>query len=207
MAVEAKRGCGYRKIGGIYLVGGGLAAPCDRLPLPIIPCPTCGAEPRFSRNIAKIDPYNLWGNHSPCAEGVSCFVCWPIQSISGIASLAGCWLMWVGSEYSPESFVAEARELGVSKRIPQIPKGLKVGEDWVYLAYLHLIPPNGQARIPMEGDSRRGWGPGVFYAFRPQRIEKIVTVSMAKDEEAMGKLEEQGVTPVVVPDDDPDHKR
>ena len=31
MASEPKRGCGYRKIGGTYLVGGGIGIPCDRL--------------------------------------------------------------------------------------------------------------------------------------------------------------------------------
>lgn len=30
MACEPKRGCGYRKVGGIYLVGGGIGVPCDR---------------------------------------------------------------------------------------------------------------------------------------------------------------------------------
>ena len=33
MAVEAKRGCGFRKVGGLYLVGGGFGIPCDRLPI------------------------------------------------------------------------------------------------------------------------------------------------------------------------------
>src|SRR5260370_22228167 len=41
MAVEAKRGCGYRKAGGLYLVGGGIGLPCDRLPYEIHECPCC----------------------------------------------------------------------------------------------------------------------------------------------------------------------
>lgn len=41
MAIEARRGCGYRKVGGIYLVGGGIGVPCDRLPYPLTVCPCC----------------------------------------------------------------------------------------------------------------------------------------------------------------------
>lgn len=40
MAVETKRGCGYRKIGGLYLVAGNLSEPCDRLPWPLHVYPT-----------------------------------------------------------------------------------------------------------------------------------------------------------------------
>ena len=32
MAVEKKRGCGYRKIGGMYLCGMGLSVGSDRIP-------------------------------------------------------------------------------------------------------------------------------------------------------------------------------
>jgi len=63
MAVEAKRKCGCRVIGGLYLVGEGLGKACDRLPLPIIPCPTCGEELRFNRSIGRINPLRLWGLH------------------------------------------------------------------------------------------------------------------------------------------------
>lgn len=34
MASETKRGCGYRKVGGMYLVGDYIRVPCDRLPFP-----------------------------------------------------------------------------------------------------------------------------------------------------------------------------
>jgi len=41
MAVEPKRGCGYRKIGGLCLVSGGGGMPCDRLPMVLDVCPAC----------------------------------------------------------------------------------------------------------------------------------------------------------------------
>jgi hypothetical protein len=43
MAVEPKRGCGYRKVGGIYLVSGGEGRPCGCLQIPLHTCPSCRA--------------------------------------------------------------------------------------------------------------------------------------------------------------------
>lgn len=204
MAVEAQRACGYRRVGGLYLVGGGLGIPCDRLPLPIVPCETCGEEPRFHRGISRINPMRLWDTHF--VESIPTAVACPdtARRIDPICDPPlAAYLMWVGSEYTPASFVAEARQLGVSKRIPSIPDGFTPGK-WVFLAYLHLIPPpNAQLPLPPDSDYR-GYKPGVFYAFQPQRVEKIITQSQA-DSGGAQKLKEQGIMPVVVPDDDPDH--
>ena len=41
MAVEARRGCGYRKVGGLYLMGGTGGMPCCKMPIPLHVCPTC----------------------------------------------------------------------------------------------------------------------------------------------------------------------
>jgi hypothetical protein len=41
--VEAKRGCGYRKPGGTYLVSDSLGRECGKLPIPLDVCPTCHA--------------------------------------------------------------------------------------------------------------------------------------------------------------------
>jgi hypothetical protein len=51
MAVEPKRGFGYRKVGGIYLVSGGKGRPCGCLPIPLHTCPSCRADivgPKFN---------------------------------------------------------------------------------------------------------------------------------------------------------------
>lgn len=199
MAVEAKRGCGYRKVGGLYLCGTGLAVPCDRLPLPIEPCPVCGSEPRFTRSISRIDPLRLWGNHDPCVD-TNCPVCQPPPK---------GFLVWVGKEYTPKSFVQEALTLGISKRIHAIPTDLQLGEDWVFCAYLKLIPKNNHTFTLPFGDDherRHAFTPGIFYAFRPQRLELVVTETQAKDEQRMAELREKGITPIAVPDDDPDHR-
>ena len=36
MAIEAPRGCGYRKVGGLYMCGGGIPIHCDRLPYELV---------------------------------------------------------------------------------------------------------------------------------------------------------------------------
>ena len=36
---EAKGGCGFRRIGGLYLCGEHISAPCDRMPFPITTFP------------------------------------------------------------------------------------------------------------------------------------------------------------------------
>jgi len=113
--------------------------------------------------------------------------------------------MWVGAEYTPDSFTEEARRMGVSKRIPFIPKEFHTG-NWVFLAYKHVIANSRKQDIP--GDSKkRAFAPGVFYAFRSTRVEKIVTQTQFDDLDAMDKMIQVGITPVPVPDDDKDHRR
>ena len=46
--------------------------------------------------------------------------------------------------------------------------------------------------------------PGVFYAFRPQRIEKLIWQKDAS-EGNLEELERRGITPVIIPDGDLDH--
>ncbi len=201
MAVEAKRGCGWRTVGGIYLVGGGQGAPCDRLPLPIEPCPVCGEEVRFTRGIQRIDPLKLWGDHADCKDDPTCPICQP----SARAGIAPTYLMWVGSDYTVPSFLFEAARMGVSKRIPAIPIDFVVGESWVLLAKDRLLKGAGRDWVPGVREPRPGGIPGVFHAFRPERIEKIITDRDAQSGFIVDGLVKQGITPVVVPASDPDH--
>ena len=55
MAIEQKRGCGYRKVGGLYMVGGGIGVPCDRLPYELTVCPCCSQGVKQSRGWTWID--------------------------------------------------------------------------------------------------------------------------------------------------------
>ena len=178
MAIESKRGCGFRKVGGLYLMGDKGGRPCGRMPLPLEVCPACGEGIKQSRGWTWIDPSKLFKG-TECARPLhlafvdlvlpgrpeSCASC-PLHNL-GEWERAG--LLWIGSGFypTPQHFMEEAKELGISKRISGVPR---------------------------------------FRVFKPTRIEKVVTQSQAQDEEEMAKLHKQGITPFVVPDDDPDHQ-
>ena len=53
---EGKRGCGYRKPGGFYLVCDAPGQPCGRLPIPLTSCPCCGTGIKYARGVTWIDP-------------------------------------------------------------------------------------------------------------------------------------------------------
>jgi hypothetical protein len=95
-------------------------------------------------------------------------------------------------------FAAEATKLGISRRIRVIPRGFKLGETFVFLAHpriKEIVDENGVIK----------WIGGVFWIFRPTRIEKIIGASESRDEAEMEKLADAGITPIIVPDDDLDH--
>ena len=225
MAVEQVRGCGFRKVGGLYIVGDGLGRPCDRMPIPLTVCPCCGAGIKQARGWTWInEPEKFLGGDHMIPDGkrgeFGCYVpgqdsvvrrvdgpavlCpedWcPVCRPSKLGDRVG--LLWVGAaHYTPTEFMHEAASLGVSKRISKIPRGFKIG-TWVLLAHPHAIPFAG---VPAFGSDARA-EPGIFYAFRPRAIEKIVTDSESKDLAEMDKLKSAGIVPVIVPDDDPDHR-
>jgi len=109
--------------------------------------------------------------------------------------------MWVGENFykTPESFVLEARKMGICKAIPTIPSRLKLGKSWIVLAHRKVVFP-----IHKEGRVESQKLPGIFYAFRPTRIEMLIWKSQAT-KEYLEKLRKQGITPVVVPDEDKVH--
>ncbi len=209
MAVEAKRACGYRKVGGIYLVSQGFGVQCDRLPLLLETCPCCGAGIKQARGWTWVDVASLVGGmHPDCQDGFPCPFC------MSPSKMGRAGLLWIGAQFYPTvaSFVREAEELGISKRIAAVPQGFVLNETWVLLAHPRAVPcdtcqgtgdVNGEfcSRCRAEGDL-----PGVFWVFRPTAIEKIVTETESLDEEEMRKLRDRGLTPVVVPDNDPDHR-
>jgi membrane-associated protease RseP (regulator of RpoE activity) len=212
MAVEAMRGCGYRKVGGIYLCGYGMSIGCDRLPFNLECCPTCGHGLKFSLGWKKVDYKAYASKHEPCHCHDFCPVCFPNDEFKyGI--------MWVGAKfYSPATFVEEAQNLGVSKRIGAIPRDFEIGKTWILLAHIDA----GEKRVEMdekeikklediagrllvaEEKTKPIKFPAIFYAFKPDRIEKLIKQSDATPEE-LEKLKERGITPVVVPDNDKDH--
>jgi len=165
MAVEAVRGCGYRKVGGLYLCGEGLSMVCDRLPYELKVCPVCGSGVKFSRGFAWLNWLKYAGGHEePCHDvGNKCPVCHPLTVDQPYG------LLWVGeSFYTPESFIQEVLQMGVSRRIAAIPKNLKLGETWILFAHIRACGEKRDEAGKVEGI------PGVFYAFRPQRLELLI---------------------------------
>jgi hypothetical protein len=230
MAVEAKRGCGYRKVGGLYLVGGGIGVPCDRLPIPLTVCPCCGQGIKQSRGWTWVDVNKLVeGPHQinksdfqliggsevrgcwsePCLEMEKCILCGHPETLGK----AG--LLWIGAQFykTPEEFIVEGRALGFSRRIRTVPRGFKSGETWVLLAHPNAIETwetdtdaDVEQNFPLTGaPQKQVFKPGIFYLWRPERLEKIVSESERGSEEIQD-LEKRGITPVFVPDDDADHQ-
>lgn len=249
MAVEEKRGCGYRKVGGTYLVCEGTGFSCGRIPAPIVPCPLCDHRPAFTRGLQKITPRNFLHAAPACRKARDpeepygrCAGC-PFERALD-AEEAG--LMWVGAaHYTPDEFRAEAARLGVSKRVHHVPAWFKPGM-WVYLAHEQtftdecpackghktMVVAAGSTDLFEDCHECQGEGtihrPGVFFAFQPSRVERIVTDyqparEIPQDEiagpeggtipnpahlawaEERAWLEYNGFTLVEVPAADPDH--
>jgi hypothetical protein len=220
MAVEQKRGCGYRKVGGLYLVSGGAGVPCDRLPIELSVCPCCHGGIKQSRGWTWIDVAMLvGGDHGvPCLDLGFCPLCHDVKQLGK----AG--LLWIGEKFypTPADFDREGVAMGISRRISAIPRNFKVGETWILLAHPKVVPGTivDQENLAGFGDqvaagtmteaqaisyaTKNVFKPGIFKVWRPSRIEKICKES-ERGTEAIAELEKKGITPVFVPDDDKDH--
>lgn len=223
MAVEQKRGCGYRKVGGLYLVGGGIGVPCDRLPLALDICPCCGGGIKQTRSWTWVNvgmlvqgPHmkKVHGPHGgdtigiPCKEArdQSCTFC-AAPELMGRAGL-----LWIGEQFysTPFDFVAEGAAQGFSRRIGTMPRNFEPGKTWVLLAHPKAVP----TEVPVDTQELLPGAvpttevvmkPGVFYVWRPEHLEKICKESTRGTVE-IAALEKRGIVPVFVPDDDPDHQ-
>ena len=234
LSVEARRGCGYRKIGGLYLVSGGRGVVCDRLPIPLEVCPTCSHGIKQTRGWTWVDTAALVGGvHPQCEDTFACPLCMAPQDLGRSG------LLWIGEKFykSPQDFDREAAALGVSRRIHAIPRGFKVGDTWILFAHPKAIETFVDADVDQGNvgefpvtaiEERRVWKPGIFKVWLAQRIEKILPESLRGRADRAGHcdrcmieasghewacfedcphvLAEKGITPVYVPDDDPDHR-
>lgn len=216
MSVEARRGCGYRKVGGLYLVSGGAGTPCDRLPIHLDVCPCCHAGFKQSRGWTWIDVALLVGGvHQNCADQTPCPLC------MATSDMGKAGLLWIGEKFykTPADFASEGHALGISRRIHAIPRGFKVGETWVLLAHPKTVTCSechGAGAVSAD-NTVSGWEdgkcpkckgegklPGIFCVWRPSRIEKLFKES-ERESDAVKDAIEKGITPVFVPDDDKDH--
>ena len=207
MAVEAKRGCGYRKVGGLYMVGEAGGIPCDRLPIPLEICSCCGQGIKQGRGWQWVDIAGLVGGNHVLAvkarqeDGVvmqcNCFATCPL--CHNVKELGKGGLLWIGQQFYPtiEDFEAEARQLGISRRISTVPRGFEVGKHYVLFAH-----PRGVLKT--TGDLQAAYVPAIFRVWKPKRIERIYNESQRTSDEVAADIK-RGITPVFVPDDDKEH--
>jgi len=229
MSCEPKRGCGYRKIGGTYLVSGPEGFSCDRLPFKLCICPVCGQGVKFSRGWTWVDIGKLVGGPHLLKDGVSAFhllkdgisafpdgiICkCPLCPLCVAPQTMGRGgLLWVGARFypKPEHFMAEGLSLGFSRRIASIPRGFKLGSTWVLMAhkkgFLEMVKepinPEQPELVPIE---KVKYSPGVFTVWRPTKIERILPDTEQGNEELLEKLAKKNITPVFVDANDPDHQ-
>ena len=201
ISTEVARGCGYRKPSkggvGIYLMGPALSAPCGRLPLALTVCPCCSAgikptrgwtwiEPDLLFPTEKIDGGTSYGanyvnapKRDHCHAGLDvCQTC-PIGPRPWLIGKHG--LLWTGEKFyrSPHTFMAEARQLGISRKIAALPHGFRLGSTWVFLAHRLTIP-----------DGQGGFGAGIFTMFKPRGVDLVIENAHDVPERAV-KLAEQ----------------
>ncbi|MBA7557437.1 hypothetical protein ES705_50193 [subsurface metagenome] len=213
--IEARRLCGWRRVGGMYLCGEYISSPCDRMPFPLTVCPVCGQGIKVSRGFTEVNPYRLWGIHQDCKDKFRpCFLCDPQDQPAYIM------LVGAGSYKTPFDFLDEAKSMGISKRIPFIPKGLEVGKTVIYLAHpkacevreavalqqAMAIVEQSETKQPRLLETERvEKALGIFCAFIPQKADELVWESELTDEKRE-QLEKRGITAIPIPDGDSGHQ-
>lgn len=189
---ETERGCGYRKPGGLYIVSGGEAVTVDCLPIPLHVCPTCNQGVKPTRSFQWIEPKVLLSETLKC-DRCHMYRCPIKEALQGTQGL-----MWIGSKfYTPQSFMQEAKQVGISKRIPAVPKDFKLGKHWIYLGHREAIT-TGKAAATFDLNANT---PGIFTIFKPTAIEYVVRPDDQQlRPEALGAKAKRGITLVdVVP--------
>lgn len=186
---EKKRGCGYRKKGGKYLVSSSIAAlPCGLLPIELSVCPCCGEGIKQSRGWTWVDIAKLISKADHVCESYSkCKAC-PLAD----SKIQRAGLIWIGEQFYPttKSWISEMQEMGISRRISAVPKEFKVGVTWIALAH-----PRAIFKVNEQ------WVKGIFYLWKPEKMEYVIGGTESENE--LLQLKEQGFDLVqVVPVDD-----
>jgi hypothetical protein len=230
-SIEAKRGCGYRQAGGIYLVAGKPERDCGRLPHRLEICPTCSHGIKPSRGWTWVNGRKLFEatpcpdrNYEPPSPDLSvrgCSSCPLSDGRLADGKLDRCGLLWIGEKFysTPEEYLAEARAMGLSRRIQAVPHDFKLGETWVLLAHRKGITEtcaacNGTMDKAWDCDKDRGFGdpppeaikcdcddgkvytPAIFSCYLPTAVEYIVKGD--ESEEELERLEKRGFSLVKV---------
>jgi hypothetical protein len=147
-----------------------------------------------SRGFTWINPSGLWNwREIKCGKSETgiCENC----AMNSISKMDHVGLLFVGEKFypTPQDFDKESRALGISRRLPHdhLPRGFKVGEDFIMLAHR-----KGVVKPSVDTGEMFDYAPAVFRVFRPDRIECVVTGDESDD--YIEALTERGITPVIV---------
>lgn len=217
---ESERGCGFRKEGGLYLVADSPSKPCGKLPKEVAVCPTCGHGIKPGRGLQWTDPSAIW-KAGPCERGLeyhdnpnltigTCRIC-PLYDPPDFGTI-----LWIGDDYTPGTWTAEAVTMGVSRRIPAVPKDNRfvVGKTLVLVGFRKVFDHpcatcSGSGNLdtsepgtepsdelikacPDCSGSGKVWNPGIVGAFIPKAIEYILTDD---DKRAIARKGKGGLSP------------
>lgn len=193
VSYEGKRGCGYRKPGGLYLVSPGSGRPCGLLPIPLVSCPTCGHGIKFSRGWTWVNIAELAAIAKTGCKMENCGNC-PLAD----AKIQRAGLLWIGSQFykTPLHWAQEAEQMGISRRIKSVPKGFVIGETWVALAHIAAIYETTEFKLEGEPAKAVQRVPGIFRLFQPVAVEYVVKGT--ESEKELEDLAKRGITPVEV---------
>jgi hypothetical protein len=221
---ERARGCGFRKQGGTYMVAPRPSEPCSLLPVEMSVCPCCGAGIKPARGWTWIEPDPILDAHYAkvvgCGEGLAVPRLHDGPEHSAVCpfthKLGRVGLIWVGETFykTPAEFMREAHDMGLSRRISQVPRDFKPGETWVLLGHRKAVPDGYKLKGEKEhfdtlaalrekhGDVdpkqvEDAFLPGVITAFRPT-LEYVCRDEDLGDEEFLESLRKRGIEPVKV---------
>jgi hypothetical protein len=182
ISVEGRRGCGYRKAGGLYLACDGEGRFCGALPIPLTVCPTCNCGIKPARGFTWIDLATIRGS-KPCIQDKGPNYC----DSCAFFSIGRAGLIWVGEVYykTPHHFDKEAATMGISRRISAVPNGFRVGETWIALAHRRAI------QTPFVLGEDPVFTAGIFKLFVPTSIDYIIRKSDTKEQ--LDEIEKRGI--------------
>jgi hypothetical protein len=193
---DSRRGCGFRKPGGLYLVSAGAPVSCGIFPIYLDVCPCCGAGIKPTRGWTWVDGSKLAEDAVCLRNNNDCRRC--ILAEANRDKLGKCGLLWIGEAFykTPDEFLNEAARMGISRRIPAVPNDFVLGKTWVLLAHRsYEVEIVTHANIPTR-ESKEIHKAAIFGVFMPAAIEYVVTgKESAADIKA---LEKRGLTPVKI---------
>ena len=214
ISYEVERGCGMRKVGGLYLVSPPTGISCGRFPIHTTVFPTCSAGIRPARGFTWVDGDVIRDMAPLCPEmeyeievaaiearprGECCTDCPMSPDYPRNIYTAG--LIWIGTMHypDPQAFEREGAVMGFSRRLPgnRLPRGFDIGNTWVFLGHKFAVAPwKVQGYDPSTDKDNLKMEPGIFGIWRPTAAEKVVDEDYDSDEVA--RLERRGIDAVIV---------